>query len=79
MVEFYKLGKMGKCMDGADFILKMEISMKDTLKMDKERDKGFILGLINPFIKVLFFNKRIMEKRLIKWIGNFLRLQRSIN
>ncbi len=62
MVCFYILGKMVKCMDEGDSILKMEISMKAILKMDKERAKGFILGLTTPFIKVNFSNNRIVEK-----------------
>jgi len=51
-IIFLMEGKMGKCMDEEDSILKMEINMKVILKMVKERDKGFILGLIIPFIKV---------------------------
>jgi hypothetical protein len=79
MVSFYILGKMGKCMDEGDSILKMEISMKAILKMDKERAKEFILGLTTPFIKVNLSNKRIVEKRFFKWVRNILRFQRFIN
>jgi hypothetical protein len=79
MVSFFILGKMGKCMDVGDSILKMVISMKAILKMDKERDRGFILGLTTPSIKVKLFIKRIVEKRFFKWIRNILRFQRFIN
>lgn len=62
---FFMVGKMDKCTAEEDFILKMGINMKVILKTGKERDKGFILGLITPFIKVYLSDKKDYGKMIL--------------